>query len=193
MTSAQLQSGLENALRLRLDASGSPEYGLTWKHWDMASGAPICALRALDRPRDGRGFIGWHSAAARDWKDSAGMRTEAVNPDGSSRVRIDQLPRQVRLCLTPSAWMPCPCCEEWICTIHGEHAHDCECPGIEEWEILPYESGSNTNPFLASMAGAGLNPAFSRWLQGFPAEWCEAAIRAHRSMPTRRRKRESEG
>ena len=38
-----------------------------------------------------------------------------------------------------------------------------------------------------------LNPAFSRWLQGYPREWCEAAIRAYRSMPTRVRKRGPEG
>lgn len=34
-----------------------------------------------------------------------------------------------------------------------------------------------------------LNPAFSRWLQGYPAVWDECAIRAFRSMPTTRRKR----
>ncbi len=30
-------------------ASGSPLYELTWKSWDMPSGAPICALRASAR------------------------------------------------------------------------------------------------------------------------------------------------
>lgn len=34
-----------------------------------------------------------------------------------------------------------------------------------------------------------LNAAFSRWLMGYPKAWCEAAIAAHRSMPTRRAKR----
>lgn len=34
-----------------------------------------------------------------------------------------------------------------------------------------------------------LNGAFSRYLQGYPEVWDECAIRAHRSMPTTRRKR----
>lgn len=41
------------------------------------------------------------------------------------------------------AWVPCPCCDEFLCTIHGGHAHSCDCPPIEEWEVDPYTSGGN--------------------------------------------------
>lgn len=51
--SASLQSSLENRLRVRLDVNGSPEYVLTWKHWDMPAGPPICALRASARSMRG--------------------------------------------------------------------------------------------------------------------------------------------
>jgi hypothetical protein len=34
-----------------------------------------------------------------------------------------------------------------------------------------------------------LNPALSRWLQGYPVAWCQAAIRAYRTMRTTRRRR----
>ena len=39
--------------------------------------------------------------------------------------------------VTP-AWIPCPCCENFLCTIHGMHAHDCPCPPVDEWPTDPY-------------------------------------------------------
>jgi hypothetical protein len=35
--------------------------------------------------------------SARDWKDSSGMSESGVDPDGSIRTRLDQLPRQAQL------------------------------------------------------------------------------------------------
>ena len=57
--SAILQQSLENRLRAKLDVNGSPEYALTWKHWDMPSGPPICALRGSALRTSGKGFTGW--------------------------------------------------------------------------------------------------------------------------------------
>jgi hypothetical protein len=47
--SERLQSCLESRLRQRMGAYGSMEFDLIWKHWDMPSGLPICALRASAR------------------------------------------------------------------------------------------------------------------------------------------------
>lgn len=53
-------------------------------------------------------------------------------------------------------------------------------------------TGPTSNGSHASTENGGqLNPAFSRWLQGFPKEWCEAAIQTHRSMRTIAQKRAS--
>ena len=40
---------------------------------------------------------GWVTPSARDWKDTPGMATEGVNPDGTKRNRVDQLPRQAAM------------------------------------------------------------------------------------------------
>jgi hypothetical protein len=37
------------------------------------------------------------SPSARDWKDTSGMSEAGVDPDGSTRSRLDQLPRQAQL------------------------------------------------------------------------------------------------
>jgi len=67
--SCVLQRSLESRLRLALDVNGSPEYVLTWKHWDMPSGPPICALRASARRTSDSGCSGWATPTTRDWKD----------------------------------------------------------------------------------------------------------------------------
>jgi hypothetical protein len=46
---------------------------------------------------------GWATPSSRDWKDTPGMATHATNPDGSERVRLDQLPRQANLAGWPTA------------------------------------------------------------------------------------------
>jgi len=70
LTSAALQQSLESRLRASLDVDGSPEYVLTWKHWDMESGAPICALRASARRTSGNDCggsqTGWPTAKRDD-------------------------------------------------------------------------------------------------------------------------------
>jgi hypothetical protein len=39
------------------------------------------------------------------------------------------------------AWVRCRCCEEFHCTIHGQHASTCPCPPIEQWAVDPYTTG----------------------------------------------------
>ncbi len=98
-TSADLQRVLASKLRQRLGDSGSLEYKLTWKDWDMKSGPPICALRASARRSGrrsltksaarsstqvgsrpvlriyGKGFGGWPSPKKRDGH-AEGLRAE---------------------------------------------------------------------------------------------------------------------
>ena len=35
-------------------------------------------------------------------------------------------------------WVPCDSCENYWCTEHQMHVHDCPCPPIEEWDEDPY-------------------------------------------------------
>ena len=84
--SADLQSSLESRLRAALDVNGSPEYALTWKHWDMQSGPPICALRASARRTSDSGRGGWPTPTKGNAEGSQMARdatTTGRRPDGS--------------------------------------------------------------------------------------------------------------
>lgn len=50
-------------------------------------------------------LTGWPTCSARDHKDTPGMSETGINPDGSERSRLDQLPRVANLCgwVSPTA------------------------------------------------------------------------------------------
>ncbi len=63
------------------------------------------ALKEMNRPNAGQSlaldaFLAVSSLSARDWKDTSGMSESGVDPDGSTRSRLDQLPRQAQLAAT---------------------------------------------------------------------------------------------
>ncbi len=82
--SVVLQRSLESRLLVRMAAHGSSEYKLTWKHWAMPWGAPICALRASAPRTSDKDFGGWPTPQA----------DGVANPrDLSKRVKKDRQTR----------------------------------------------------------------------------------------------------
>lgn len=44
-----------------------------------------------------------------------------------------------------AAWIPCQCCDDWWCNIHGMHTAECSCPEIDEWKTDPYAANPNSS------------------------------------------------
>lgn len=167
-------------------------------------------------------LTGWPTVSSRDWKDSPGMATTGTNPDGSTRSRLDQLPRVASL----TGWSTPQAGDEkwrysnpqvvqrrmdagkqislegnaqmagWSTPTAQDHSRGSLPPRPQDTgvplsqQVAEPISGPTTPSSPASTANRGaLNPAFARWLQSYPKEWCEAAIRAYRLIPKRRQKR----
>ena len=59
------------------------------------------------------------------------------------------------------AWVPCDCCDEYQCNIHGGHASECACAPVDDWEaagLCPY------SPCVYRF----ITPLEAERLQGFP-------------------------
>jgi len=191
--SIDLQKSLESRLRVRLDVNGSPEYVLTWKHWDMPSGVPICALRASAPRTSGKGF--------------GGLRTPKT-PTGGGNPKVDpQHMHRLDDAALLAGWGTPRVTTGKYCYSSGDHskpvltlegqAHLAGWPTCsardykseeasdefneKRWShprgkllsaVASLASGLTTNSSSAPTEKRGaLNPELARWLQGFPAEW----------------------
>lgn len=139
---------------------------------------------------------GWPSASARDWKDSSGMATTGINPDGSVRNRLDQLPRVAAVAgwATPNTLDTLPArSSEAIERQFSIARKGRTAPANLREQVHPelYPSGAIQTGSTSWTTSTGqLNPALSRWLMGYREEWDIAAIQASRSMPTKRKRHE---
>lgn len=56
---------------------------------------------------------------------------------------VNSMTITIKNCSTQAqaAWVPCIDCDEYFCTIHEMHAHECDCPPVDEWPAgsSPYE------------------------------------------------------
>ena len=77
--SAALSASLASRLQARMDVNGSPEYVLTWKHWDMPAGPLICRLRASRRRTSGPDCIGWPTPRTADGPKNTRTYQGALN------------------------------------------------------------------------------------------------------------------
>ena len=131
-------------------ADGSPEYVLTWKHWDMESGPPICALRARGRRTSDSDCSGWPTP-------------KAHRPDQDSQYARGN-PTLGRVA-SMAGWVS-PTARDHSRGVKPPRSHDKGIPLSQQVHGLTSTSSS------APTANNGvLEPAFPRWLIGYPESW----------------------
>ena len=182
--SASLQLSLESRLRARMGAFGSPEYELTWKHWGMQSGPPICALRASGRRISDNGCSGWPTPNALPVGRGGLMR----NPEAAMRRRTQGHMLNLDDAATLVGW-PTPRSVEATPTVNDSTGSThCYSRGDPDRIVLKLPGQALLGSPASTENRGALNPAHSRWLMGFPPEWDDCAATA---MPSSRKSRRS--
>jgi hypothetical protein len=169
---------LESRLVAALDVHGSPEYALTWKHWDMPSGPPICALRASGRRTSGSACSGWPTPDAQAMNVGADLPTHMARMDRLKATHKNGNGAGLTLGIVSqlAGWVT-PTSNDARQTEAMRQTPTRNLSGLVVRTIGRTPSGSS-----ASTAKRGaLNPDFVRWLMGYPPAHLDSAPTATRS------------
>lgn len=204
---AALNLSLGNRLAEALGASGSTLYEHRSKWLDTPLGTWSFLHQGLARRISDSASTGWPTPTTRDWKDRAssaasvplnallgrvasltGWNTPRATDgsNGGPNQAGGALPADASL----SGW-PTPTATDAI--KGGSVAPRPGMMGLSETAPLTGPARLTASGELLTGSDAGmtnggvLNPALSRWLQGLPPEWDQAAIRAFRAMPPPKR------
>jgi len=207
-----LSQSLANKLQTRLGTDGSTEYRQTWKQKVTPAGRPYWAHIPSQRPINDKDCTGWptpncntndqpdhtkrgqetllglreskNSPKVTGWSSPTVGDANSARNSTATRYRIPPTGIHAGNTLTDLAD---------ICGLQAmSHAEMVE-QGLrvpsqdgERWEDVGATFSSSTAE-TEKPAAFQLNPHFSRWLQGFPPEWCDCAVTAMQSFPSVRK------